>query len=402
MTQTAITPAELFAQVLDRANRPNPYPLYAGLRATPVVRLADGYYAVSTYAEIATLLHDPRIGKDQRKSATPPSVRSIVANPPFLFLDPPEHDWLRARVMHQFTPARVGGMHERVVALVDEMLEAQHDQGRIDIVDDLAYPLPVTVICELLGIPREDEPRFHGWANILAHALDPDPGQEMTQDMPRAIQEIAAYMGHLIAERRAHPTGDLLSGLAIGDDPGGRMDDANLVTTMVLLLIAGHETTVNLITNGMLTLLRYPAELERLRMQPERVPIVVEELLRYEPPVQFVARFALADIDIAGVTIPRGAGVRLLIAAGNRDPQRFQEPDRFDPERPDNRHLGFGGGIHYCVGAPLARIEAHVVLSTLARRLVNPRLLEDPPPYRSNAVLRGPQHLPVAFDRLTD
>jgi cytochrome P450 len=180
------------------------------------------------------------------------------------------------------------------------------------------------------------------------------------------------------------------------------MDDANLVVTMILLLIAGHETTVNLITNGTLTLLRYAAELERLRDYPEQAPVVVEEVLRFEPPVQFITRFALSDIEIGGVTVPRGSGMRLLLAAGNRDPARFINPDHFDPDRPDNEHLGFSGGIHYCVGAPLARIEGQVALAALARRLVNPRLIEDPPPYRPNAVLRGPRHLLVDFDRILD
>jgi cytochrome P450 len=171
---------------------------------------------------------------------------------------------------------------------------------------------------------------------------------------------------------------------------------------MILLLIAGHETTVNLIANGALTLLRHPAELERLRDDSGRAIRVVEEVLRFEPPVQFIARFALADIEVGGVTIPRGSGIRLMLAAGNRDPARFADPDRFDPDRPDNEHLGFSGGIHYCVGAPLARIEGHVALAALAHRLVNPRLVEDPPPYRPNAVLRGPRHLLVDFDGIHD
>jgi cytochrome P450 len=401
MNRTTMTPADLFAQVLDPANRPDPYPLYAQLRETPVARLDDHFYAVSTHAEIAILLHHPSASHDQRKTALAPGVRTTTT-PSFLFLDPPEHDQLRRLVMHQFTPARVGGMHNRIVALVDELLDAQRGHSQLDIVDDFAYPLPVTVICELLGVPREDEQRFHVWADTLAHSLDPDPGEEMTADATVAFRELAAYMSGLIAERRAHPKDDLLSGLAVGNDPAGRMDDANLVTTLVLLLIAGHETTVNLITNGMLTLLRYPGELEGLREHPERVPRVVEEVLRYDPPVQFTVRFALADITLAGVTIPKGAGMRLLLAAGNRDPHFFSAPDRFDPDRPDNEHFGFGGGIHYCVGAPLARIEAQVALTALARRLVNPRLMVDPPPYRPNAVLRGPRHLPVAFDRLQE
>ena len=400
MTQVTETAAELFTQILDPANRPDPYPLYARLRETPIAPLADGYYAVSNYADVAALLHDPRMSKDQRKTDLPLTAAQRLEPRPFLFLDPPEHDRLRRLVMHQFTPARVDALHDRVIALVDGLLDAHRDQSRIDVVDDLAYPLPVTVICELLGVPREDESRFHTWADTLAHSIDPDPGQKTDQAALFAGMELRDYMQQLVAERRAHPRDDLLSGLAAGEDPAGRMDDANLVVTMILLLIAGHETTVNLIANGALTLLRNPAELERLRNDPKRAPVVVEEVLRFEPPVQFITRFALADIEIGGVTIPRGSGIRLMLAAANRDPARFANPDRFDSDRPDNEHLGFSGGIHYCVGAPLARIEGHVALVALARRLVNPRLVEDPPPYRPNAVLRGPRHLLVDFDQL--
>jgi cytochrome P450 len=402
MAQATETAAELFAQILDPANRPNPYPLYARLRETPVAPLADGFFAVSSYADIAALLHDPRLSKDQRKSEIPLTGAQRIEPRPFLFLDPPEHDRLRRLVMHQFTPARIDAMHDRIVALVDRLLDAHRDQRRLDVVDDLAYPLPVTVICELLGVPREDESRFHAWADTLAHSIDPDPGQKTDQAALFAGMALRDYMQELIAERRAHPRDDLLSGLAVGEDPAGRMDDANLVVTMILLLIAGHETTVNLIANGTLTLLRYPVELERLRDEPERAPLVVEEVLRFEPPVQFINRFALADIEIDGVTIPKGSGIRLMLAAGNRDPARFAGPDRFDPDRPDNEHLGFSGGIHYCVGAPLARIEGQVALTALARRLVNPRLVEDPPPYRPNAVLRGPLHLQVDVDGWRD
>ncbi len=400
MPQVTETAADLFALILDPANRPNPYPLYARLRETPVAPLADGFFAVSRYADIAALLHDPRMSKDQRKTDIPLSGAQRIEPRPFLFLDPPEHDRLRRLVMRQFTPARVNALHDRIVALVDGLLDAHRHQSRLDVVADLAYPLPVTVICELLGVPREDEPRFHAWADTLAHSIDPDPGQKTDQAALLAGMELRDYMQKLVAERRAHPRDDLLSGLAAGEDPAGHMDDANLVVTMILLLIAGHETTVNLIANGALTLLRCPAELERLRDYPQRAPVVVEEVLRFEPPVQFINRFALADIEIGGVTIPRGSGIRLMLAAANRDPDRFAVPDRFDPDRPDNEHLGFSGGIHYCVGAPLARIEGQVALAALARRLFNPRLVKDPPPYRPNAVLRGPSHLLVEFDQL--
>ena len=211
---------------------------------------------------------------------------------------------------------------------------------------------------------------------------------------------------------RGSPGDDLLSALATDDGPEGRLTDAEILSTSFLLLIAGHETTVNLITNGMLTLLRYPEILERVRHERELPIHLVEELLRYEPPVQFLPwRAALDDIEIGGTTIPMGSRVWLVLAAGNRDPKHVHHPDRFDPDRfdPDrfglardiDQHLGFGGGIHYCFGAPLARLEAQIALGELARRLVNPRLVVDPPPYRTNPVLRVPRHLPFAIDGIT-
>ncbi|HEY4388695.1 MAG TPA: cytochrome P450, partial [Ktedonobacteraceae bacterium] len=364
-------------------------------------QIDDTSYVVSTYAEIVTLLHSPSSSKDPRTNKAAARKALLTdEQQSFLFLDPPEHDRLRELVIHQFTPERITGMHGRVVEIVTELLNGLRDQNQLDIVDHFAYPLPVTVICELLGVPREDEKRFHAWADAVAHSLDPD--HDLDDNVTNALEELSNYMNQLIAERRASPRNDLVSGLALGRDPSGHMDDEDLIRTLVLLLIAGHETTVNLITNSMLTLLRHPQELQKLRDNPERVSLVVEEVLRYEPPVQFSQRFALTDATLHGITIPRNSGIWLMLASGNRDPRRFAHPDTFDPDRPDNEHLGFGSGIHYCVGAPLARIEAHVALTELVRRLVNPRLVSDPPPYRPNAVLRGPQHLPVAFDRIVD
>ena len=209
----------------------------------------------------------------------------------------------------------------------------------------------------------------------------------------------------LIAERRARPADDLMSGLATmaaSHDPALRMSDQDLLATVLLLLVAGYETTVNLISNSMLTLLRYPDALARLRRDPNSVIRTIEEVLRFDPPVHFRTRTTLADINIANATIPKGATVVLLFASGSRDPARFVEPDHFNPDRTDNQHLGFGGGIHYCVGAPLARLETLAALSTLTRRLVAPRLVIDPPPYRENASLRGPRHLIVTYDRIED
>lgn len=207
---------------------------------------------------------------------------------------------------------------------------------------------------------------------------------------------MAGYLGGLADRRRKHPADDMISALVHDDGPEGRLSKPELMTTLTLLMIAGHETTVNLITNGMLTLLRRPDALERLRREPELMPSVVEELLRYEPPVQMLPqRTPLTDVEVGGVTIPQGAPLFLILASGNRDPLRFEDADHFDPARRDNQHFGFGSGVHNCFGAPLARLETQVALAELLRRLDGPRLVEDPPPYRQSPILRGPRHLPI-------
>ncbi|MFI6924692.1 cytochrome P450 [Nonomuraea spiralis] len=403
----------LFAQVLDEASRPDPYPLYALLRETPVARQGNDLYAVSTYAEIVSLLYDPRISSDERKSRSGSgsfgaSGRLMggedgqnARKPAFIFLDPPDHDRLRRIVMRHFTPERVDRLGRHMSSLVAELLDRRAGHDSMDVVDDLAYPLPVTVICELLGVPKEDEPRFHGWASALARTLDPPEGlsAEEVRQAEAAAPELHAYLVDLAGERHARPADDLLSAL-LTDRAAERMDGPEIIATMALLLIAGHETTVNLIANGMLTFLRNPDALARLRADPGLIVPAVEEVLRYDPPVQFRTRTTLADIEIAGVTIPQGADVALLLASGSRDPARFPGADRFDPGRRDNQHLGFGGGVHYCVGAPLARIEARAALGALVGRLVGPELAADPPPYRHSASLRGPERLVVGFDRL--
>ena len=401
----------LFEQILKPANRPNPYPLYSQLRATPVSKQEDGTYVVSTYREIVALLHDPRISSDERKSTRGLGelAKKAVsgAHESFIFLDPPDHDRLRRLVMRKFTPERVEGMHDRVTQLVNRLLDAQRDRGQLDIVDDFAHPLPVDVVSEMLGVPPEDRPRFEAWVPVLVRRLEPSQAVSETE-VERAAQvatEMREYLVGLIAERRARPADDLISGLATmatSHDPALRMSDQDLLATIFLLLVAGYETTVNLISNSMLTLLRYPDALARLRRDPNSVIRTIEEVLRFDPPVHFRIRTTLTDINMAGVTIPKGATVVLLFASGSRDPARFAEPDLFNPDRTDNQHLGFGGGIHYCVGAPLARLETLAALSTLTRRLVAPRLVIDPPPYRENASLRGPRHLMVTFDHIED
>ncbi|MEV4194622.1 cytochrome P450 [Streptomyces toxytricini] len=410
----------ILSQILDYANRANPYPLYEELRRTPVFHDGEGPYVVSTYHEIHGLLHDPRLSSDTRNrgaAAGDPLAGEEEGEgqlpPSFLKLDPPEHDRLRRMTNRPFgpphSPRRIDGMREElrsiVKGLIDGLADGKGGSGGgdgIDLVEQFSYPFPVTMICRLLGVPREDEARFHVWADTLAASLDPDPDADAEQRekvTSSARMELGMYLAGLIEERRKNPGDDMLSQLAAGYGQGETMSTMELLSTAALLLIAGHETTVNLITNGMLTLLRHPDVLERLRREPRLAVPLVEELLRYEPPVQLLPqRTPLSDIEVCGVTIPKGAPMWLVLAAGNRDPQRFENPDRFDPDRKDVQHLGLGSGIHSCFGAPLARLEAQLALSELARRLHSPRLLDDPPPYRQNAVLRGPRHLMIACD----
>ncbi|MFF0559607.1 cytochrome P450 [Streptomyces sp. NPDC004266] len=406
----------LLHQILDYANRADPYPIYEELRKTPVHHTADGPYVISTYYEIRSLLHDPRISSDARNlasnSADPlaeESPQEGALPPGFLRLDPPEHDRMRRMTNRHFgpphSPRRVDGMRPELHDIVDGLIDGFTDPAGIDLVEQFSYPFPVTVICRLLGVPREDESRFHTWADTLAASLDPDPDAdpaERDKGAHEARMQLGMYLAGLIEERRKNPGDDMLSQLATAKGEDGPMTTMELLSTAALLLIAGHETTVNLITNGMLTLLRNPDVLRRLRTEPRLAVPIVEELLRFEPPVQLLPqRTTLADIEVRGVTIPKGSTLWLVLASGNRDPQRFEDPDRFDPDRPDVQHLGLGSGIHSCFGAPLARLEAQLALSELARRLENPRLLEDPPPYRQNAVLRGPRHLRIACDGVT-
>ncbi|MER6469125.1 cytochrome P450 [Streptomyces collinus] len=411
-----MTQAPLFRQITDFANRADPYPLYTELRRTPVLHEEEGGpYVVSSYYDIEALLHDPRVSSDAANLAASEDDGLGMGDetgglpPSFLRLDPPEHDRLRRIANSAFgpphQPRRIENMRGELDGIVTGLIDGFGDAREVDLVDQFAYPFPVTVICRLLGVPREDEPRFRSWVDPLVATLDPDTRESADPEFVKTAQEsrmqLGMYLAGLVEQRTKEPQDDVLSDLANSRGPDGAMTMMEVLSTAVLLLIAGHETTVNLITNGMLTLLRHPEVLGRLREDPGLSVRIVEELLRYEPPVQIVPqRTCITDIELRGTTIPKGSRIWLMIAAGNRDPERFKEPDRFDPDREDIQHLGFGSGIHSCFGAPLARLETQIALSELARRLENPRLVEDPPPYRPNAVLRGPRHLNVAFDGL--
>ncbi|MFD8079054.1 cytochrome P450 [Streptomyces sp. NPDC059718] len=391
-------------RIFDYSARADPYPLYAELRKTPVARQEDGSYVISTYREITNILNDPHLSSDARNLTRPPmpaAPERVTSS--FIHMDSPEHDRLRRMAMRHFgpphTPGLVTGLEGFLTATVGSLIDGLAGKEQIDVVDDFAFPLPVTVICHLLGVPREDEPRFHLWVNDIMNSIDYNPETDPKEKLDKGIQarkDLRQCLGELVEQRHGRPRDGLLSRLANDDGPDGRMADADIVATARLLFIAGHETVVNLITNGMLTLLRHPQVLQRLREEPDLVVPLVEELLRYEPPVHIIPwRAAYSDITVADTTIPQGSQIMLLLASGSRDPKRFHDPDRFDPDRRDNQHLGFGSGIHLCFAGPLARRETQIALTELVHRLDRPRLVADPPPYRPSPVLRGPIHLDI-------
>jgi cytochrome P450 len=403
MMATATVPTgRLLVEAIDPANRANPYPIYARLRETPVSRQDDGTYVVSTYDEIRLLLHDPRISS-HRLSSDPSEVAldCFPDTPTVIITDPPEHSRLRGLVTHYFTPPRINGMSPDIDQVVKDLLDAKKGVRELDLVEDFAYPLPVTIISHLLGVPLEDQDRFRVWSSDVVRGADPFLSEADLQEVVRSRVEMCDYMNQLSETLRVHPGDDLFSAFVAGD-PDFRMSERDLLNTMRLLLVAGHETTVNLIANSMLALLRNPDVVDRVRADPALVIPMIEEVLRYDPMVQLRKRTTLAEIQIAGVTIPEGASVMLVLGSGNRDPARFVDPDRFWPERPDNEHFGFGNGEHYCIGAPLARLEGVAAVQALVRRLEGPRLVVDPPPYRPAATLRGPAHLQITVDRIRD
>ncbi|WP_373557542.1 cytochrome P450 [Streptomyces sp. Tue6028] len=367
-----------------------------------MARQEDGSYVISTYREIRDILNDPHLSSDMRNLSRPPSVEG-GATSSFIHRDPPEHDRLRRTAMRHFGPPHtrglVTGLEGFLTATVGSLIDELAGKEQIDVVDDFAFPLPVTVICRLLGVPREDEPRFHLWVNDIMNSIDYDPETDPKERLDKGVQarkDLRRCLCVLVEQSHGRPGDGLLGRLADDDGPDGRMTDAEIVATAKLLLIAGHETVVNLITNGMLTLLRHPQALQRLRDDPDLVVPLVEELLRYEPPVHIIPwRAAYSDITVADTVIPKGSRITLMLASGNRDPKRFHDPDRFDPDRRDNQHLGFGSGVHLCFGGPLARRETQIALTELVHRLDRPRLVADPPPYRPSPVLRGPIHLQV-------
>lgn len=405
----------LLLQLLDPANRADPYPLGAKLREHGPLQLPDVRLTVfSTYRDCDEVVRHPSSASDRTKSAlnkqqfesqtqalTAAGVELPPPAPPgFLFLDPPDHTRLRKLVSKAFAPKVVNALQPDITALVNRLLDHIAEKGRFDVVEDFAYPLPVAVICRLLGVPIEDEPLFHHASSLLAQSLDPfvaftgSPSDGMADRMAAAVS-LRGYLRRLIEWRRSQPGDDLMSGLIAVEESGDQLTEEEIISTAVLLLVAGHETTVNLIGNAILAMLRHPSHWSALSADAARAPAIIEETLRYDPPVQLLARFAADDMAVGGVEVAKGDVMTLLLAAAHRDPAEFDRPDTFDPDRKGVRHLGFGRGVHYCLGAPLARLEAGVALSALTARFPKARL-DSEPQYKTNVTLRGLAALTVA------
>jgi len=403
-------------QALLYANRANPYPFYAELRKTPVSRQPDGSYVVSTYQEIVSILHDPRVSSDlsKRPKAAEVAVETSAYDrePSMITSDPPAHDRVRRSAMRHFGPPHspdlVSNQETEIQRIVTGLLDKLKGKTRIDVVDEFAYPLPVSVICAILGVPRADEPRFHGWIQAFMNGLDlgPEAATEEQQRLRKlgdqGKQDLKNYMVALLERYAKQPGPGMLSAM-VNDGAEEPLSRGELLSNAMLLLFAGHETTVNLIAHSVLTLLRHGDALEKLRRRPELIVPGVEEFLRFESSVQFwPTRTALEDIEIAGTTIQKGAQVIPVYGSGNRDPDRFTNPDEIDLEREHNKHLGYSSGIHLCFGGPLARLEAQIAVGEFVRRVRNPRLVVDPPPYRHNQIFRGPRHVMVDIDGVRD
>ena len=394
-------------QVLDLSDprwSSDPFAIYAELRARDPIHRNDaaGLWVLARHADCLAVLRDRRSSSDSQTSDSPlsgPMSEAFLEMRPFLFLDPPDHTRLRGLVAKAFTPRVVEALRPRVQAVVDDLLDAAIEEDRVDLAEALGYPLPVRIICELLGVPAEDEPRFRTWSDALARGFD--PSFLLTADIvaarTEAVTQFAEYFVGLLADRRRTPGDDLLSRLVTVEDEGTVLSESELLATCILLLAAGHGTTVNLITGGALALLEHPDQMAVLRDEPSTVRTAVEEMMRYVSPVQLTGRYMSEDIELGDTVLRAGDFAILLLASGNRDEAAFEHPDDFDVRRTPNNHLGMGFGIHHCLGAPLARLEAQVAFTELARRAPQLTLDTDQVRYSGTLVLRSIEALPVSF-----
>lgn len=406
-TVSALEPDSLLLElVATPEGRADPYPRYATLRRqAPVHHSAFGFWALSRYDDCQQLLRHPGVGKDftgaanslgltGEQRAAQDRFRNDRSN--MLTTDPPDHTRLRRLVTRAFTPRTVETLRSRVVALVDELLD-DFGAGEVDVMDALAFPLPVTVIGEMLGVPAEDRPGLRPLVRavtaVLELAVTPDALAEATT----ADMRLEEYFADLVAERRGRPRDDLLTQLIEAEDKGDQLSEHELISTAILLFAAGFETTTHLIGNGLLALLAHPDQLARLRSDRSLVRAAVEELLRYDSPVQIAVRTAYEDLTIGGHRIESGSFVLALLGAANRDPAHFSDPERLDVGRDEGAPMSFGGGIHFCLGAALARLEAQIVLDRLLDRFATMELVGGPPAHRDSLTLRGLVDLRIRF-----
>ncbi len=394
--------------VFDRANRADPYAVYTRLREeSPVHDTGLGIWVISRYDDCVSALREPRFSSNPKNSNLfrqavdqglfDPDQELLGKTPPFLVQDPPSHTRLRSLVSKAFTPRAVERMRNHVRAHVHGLLDIAGRKGGMEVMEDLAYPLPVTVICEMLGVAPEDRGVFREWSGDLSRGMDivDALNANAVERRRRAGNAFTEYFRSLVAVRRTRPGNDLLTALIAAEEAGEQLAEEELISTCILLLAAGHETTVSLIGNGVLAFARHPEQFERLRHDPSLAAGAVEEVLRYDAPVQMAMRSAVEDVDIHGTTIPRGAQVFVLLASANRDPAQFPSAGAFDIGRSECRHLAFGVGAHSCLGAPLARMEGELVFCALAERFSRVELVSETLAYKENIVNRGLRSLPV-------
>ncbi|MCM3923758.1 cytochrome P450 [Frankia sp. AiPs1] len=393
-------------EIFDPRQRGDPYPLYRTLRESArchwLSPQSPRIGVLTRHADCVGVLQDPAWGHvPMETSAFRPVTDQDEGLRSMLRANPPTHTRLRRLVSRAFTPARIARFRPMAEALSGELLAAAVDRGEVDLVETFTRPLPLRVICSLLGVPARDEEVFSGWASALTRGLDPDQVLDPVERAQRteATRAFADYFTELIARRRAEPGGDLLSDLIAVQEQGDRLSADELLEICVLLLVAGYDTTVNLVANAVLALARDPGQYTALRADRTLVPAAIEETLRYDPPVQWTGRTALADTDLAGQTFRAGDGIILVAGAAHRDPDAFPHPDQFDLTRyatavPAARHLGFGHGLHYCLGAPLARLEAETMLTALLDRVTLLEITAEPT-YRPHLAVRGVDALQV-------
>lgn len=392
--------------LLDPEVLADPYPLFRRLRTEDPVHW-DPFlhtWVVTRYAEVMEVLHTfsanrthtPEKLRAMGLADMSPIARLMVKQ--MLFMDPPQHTRLRKLASHAFTPARVAVLRTHIQEIVGRLLDAVASARRMDIIADLAEPLPAIVTAEMLGVPVADHERLKTWTADFAEMLGNfQHNPDRVPRMLHAVEAMTSYFHEAVRAQRTAPRGGLVSSLMSAEIDGDRLTDEEVVATCIVTMVGGQETTTNLIGNGVLTLLRHPDALERLRAEPALVPSAVEEMLRYESPSQHTGRLAPTDRELGGKLIRQGQAVMAIMAAANRDPERFPDPDRFDILRSDNRHLAFGYAAHFCFGAALARIEGQEAFEAILRRLPDLRLIGGPPVWRTNSGLRGVTALPVAF-----